>query len=439
MNAKRVKELLSQIKVATAELEKELNGADSAPVDAPKSEKTPSKTATPAKGDRRAELEALSYNDLKKEAKNCRVKAVGGKDDLINAILGAGAPAVEKETKPAKAGKTTKVEEAPAEEDDEDGVDVEAILAELDDKGVKELAKACGIAVKVGAKVANLKKSILEVEDDVLVEALIQQGLVEGVDEDAEGEEDGAEGEEELTVQEQVETATAEMSDAELKNFLKEAGLAVTGKRQAWVARLVEAVEAGEVSLGEEDEEDTDGDEEAQEVDLNEMTDEEIIAFAEENEVSDLVAYKGKGKNKKFDRDATIEALTEAFSSEEGEEGSEVDFDEMTEERETACKKFEADTRKAIKAKKLKLADVVKFLKQAQGDSFDADMTDADKYELYIELNKRLIDDEGEAHDFGEPYSVNEVPVCCGQALQLLDNGNLYCEVCGEEFETEEE
>ena len=60
------------------------------------------------------------------------------------------------------------------------------------------------------------------------------------------------------------------------------------------------------------------------------------------------------------------------------------------------------------------------------------------KLELYIEMFKRMIDDEGEQQDFETPYIINDTNICCGHILEELEEGKkMYCEICGQEYEVE--
>lgn len=51
-----------------------------------------------------------------------------------------------------------------------------------------------------------------------------------------------------------------------------------------------------------------------------------------------------------------------------------------------------------------------------------------------------LVDDEGEFHEEGEdPYTINGVPYCCGAKLEVLEDGGYKCNVCGAEYDDDEE
>jgi hypothetical protein len=55
--------------------------------------------------------------------------------------------------------------------------------------------------------------------------------------------------------------------------------------------------------------------------------------------------------------------------------------------------------------------------------------------DCYIDIHKALIDDEGKVVEFETPYVRDGIHHCCGLEMESLDNGNIYCTVCGSEYE----
>lgn len=55
--------------------------------------------------------------------------------------------------------------------------------------------------------------------------------------------------------------------------------------------------------------------------------------------------------------------------------------------------------------------------------------------DCYIEIHQALVDDEGNVSEFKTPYVRDGQDHCCGLPMQTLDNHNVYCTVCGEEYE----
>lgn len=135
------------------------------------------------------DLESLSYNELKKRAKEAGVSATGNRKELIEKIRNAGCEESEPEA------------EEPQEE----------------------------------KKPVASKKSVKKVEEPE-------------DEEDAEEDED-----EEQTTQELVEKAVADMSDDELREVLEDVELSTKGKRTALISRIVTAVDEGVITLDADD------------------------------------------------------------------------------------------------------------------------------------------------------------------------------------------
>ena len=75
---------------------------------------------------------------------------------------------------------------------------------------------------------------------------------------------------------------------------------------------------------------------------------------------------------------------------------------------------------------------------QEEIDLLGDDYTDDDLLMLYMELNKRNIDNDGEEHEPSYPYEVGDVNFCCGHELKYEKNTKKFiCEHCGEEYEAE--
>lgn len=155
------------------------------------------------------DLESLSYNELKKRAKEAGVSATGNRKELIEKIRNAGCEESEPEA------------EEPQEE----------------------------------KKPVASKKSVKKVEEP---------------EDDEEDNEDAEEDEaEEPTTQELVEEAVADMSDDELREILEDVELSTKGKRTALISRIVTAVDEGVITLDADDgdESEDDGDESEDESD----------------------------------------------------------------------------------------------------------------------------------------------------------------------------
>lgn len=314
-------------------------------VEAPKKSK---KSTTSAEDD----FDSMSYNDLKKMCKAKGLSAAGNREELIARLNGED-DSEEEEKEPVKkpTAKKPAKKTAPVEEEDDDDSD----------------------------------------ED-------------EGDDSDDEDDDDDGE-----DVQSAVEAATEDMSLEELAEFCEDNGLSSKGKRQALIARIVKAVEAGDIELFDEDEEE----------------DEE-----EEDEKPSKKSGSKKSSKKKEEED------------DEDDEDGEDEEGEPTAERVAALKAYKKDTKSQFKNGELERDDLIEFLCDFHEDKDKKaykKMSDDEVLDAYIEASSNLINDEGEIVEEGA-YTVNGVPFCCGRPLVYNeDEGQYVCEHCGEEYEADEE
>lgn len=151
----------------------------------------------------REDLDALSYNNLKKLARDMGISAVGSRDDLTDKIMEAKdsgeSASDEKSTKTSKTSKTSKTAKA----------------AKTSKRGLSKPAPAP------------------EPEDNC--------------DEDDDDED---------PIIQKVNEAVAEMSNEEIADVLADIGVRAKGKRQTLIAAVVKAVRDGKLELGEDDDED---------------------------------------------------------------------------------------------------------------------------------------------------------------------------------------
>lgn len=318
--------------------------------DAAEEQEAPKKTkkSAPAAED---DLDSMSYNDLKKLCKSKGLSAAGNREELIARLNG---------------------------EDDSDE----------DDEPVK----------KPTAKKGGKKPAPVEDDDE--------DDSADDDTDDEEGDDDDDDGED---VQSAVEAATEDMSLEELAEFCEENGLSSKGKRQALIARIVKAVEAGDIELSDDDEDEDDDDEE-----------------------DEKPSKKSGGKK-------TSKKQEEEDEDDDDEDGDEEG--EPTAERITALKAYKKDTTSQFKKGELERDDLIEFL----CDFYDKDkkaykkMSDADVLAAYIEASSNLINDEGDIVEEGA-YTVNGVPFCCGRPLTYNEDDEQYvCEHCGGEYEADEE
>lgn len=203
--------------------------------------------------------------------------------------------------------------------------------------------------------------------------------------------------------------ATEDMSAKEIIEYLAEFDIEAKGKKSDVVKVLAKAIADGIVQLEDDDEED-DSEEEA---DVEETVEDED--GEEFNEESYFPEYDPEGVN--------------------NPEG-------MSEERAEAVKFMMADIIEGVENDTITEEDIQTFLEtyaseeelEALGDDYQFE----DLVAMYCEVKKRFIDDDGEEHEAGDPYEIDEENYCCGRKLKYEKKSKKFiCENCGEEYEAE--
>lgn len=222
------------------------------------------------------ELSSMSYNEIKKLAKELGISAVGNRKELVKKILANDATT-----------ESAEVVEQP--------------------KTVKKTDK----------------KSETEKENKSFKKTVSKTKVEEPVEDDEDdGEEDVEDEAPEDTTESRVIEATEEMSDDELRELLEDVGVSSKGKRQALITKLVTAVEDGLIELdGEETNEETETEESADVTEgmtkkrkeaYEELCDETTKAL-EDGEISrdDLIEFINafNGTNDKFKKLSTEDLL----------------------------------------------------------------------------------------------------------------------------------
>lgn len=228
------------------------------------------------------ELAGMSYNNLKKFAKDLGASAVGSRDEITERLL-ALSGTIDVEVAPEDVVEPEEVEEAETAEEAEEVEDAETVEEEAD--------------------------------------------------------------EEESDTEKQVIEATKDMTDEEIASFLADVGISPKGKRQALIAKVVKAVEEGVIDLGGEEEaevpEETEGEAEATDEGTDvEMTeartkayeayDKEIRAGFEAKEITRasilewLDEFTGMDYSE-FDNEQLLDAYVEQSASFIDDEGKDVE------------------------------------------------------------------------------------------------------------------
>lgn len=288
------------------------------------------------------------------------------------------APAVGKEEVPA-------VETVPTEEVASYVPMSEETLKGMGYADLKALAKNVGVSAK-GTK-SQLLKVLIEyfknMDEETPAEVPADEEVPPQEEVPAEVETDEAtEGEDTRAVVLRM-IEENEMSDDDIREVLKDAGLSDKGKHEALIDKLVSAIDDGIIQL--EDEED--------------------------------------------DEPAPAEAEAEEEESDEPA---------ITPERAKGIEKLMEEVDEQFKDGSLTASDIREFLDQF-GDVTIPKKASADKLlELYKENVSMLVDDEGNVCEEGA-YFINNVPYCCGRPLNVADDNTATCSVCGETYEFEEE
>lgn len=328
--------------------------------------------------------------------------------DVILSVMGDVEPTLEKKSEPKKpevktSKKSTEVEKAKS-------VSSEYTAEELDGmtyNDLKKLAKTLGITAVGNRKEITAKILSGEVEE-VVEEAeevekkksspkrksdsakVVKKSEPEEEEED-EIEDDTDEEEVDL-VEQQVLDATEDMEDDEIREYLEDVGISPKGKRQSLIAKLVQAVKDGKIDF-----DDADSDESEDEDTDTEDTEEE---------------------------DTDVEDITET----------------MTKKRKKAYLEFCDETRTSVEDGEINREDLIEFLNDFNGtkDKMKKVSTN-DLVEQYLMISANLIDDDGNVVEEGA-YTINDEPYCCGKPLKYDEDENKFiCEVCGEEYEGDDE
>lgn len=306
-----------------------------------------------------------------------------------------------------------------------------ATLAE----GLTELAESFTIELE-SEKEVEIEEPTVEVEEEVQIEEEIVSDEVELSREHLEG-----------------------LSYRELQKVAKELDILATGKTEDILSRIleepvVEVIESMEEVLEDEVLEELIeeiSEEEVEEVEdtMSDKVDRALKDYSEEDLADVLVSV---GKSPKGKRQALIAKIVKAIDEglleldlDEVEEEIEVEeekivedrFEDMTEARRTTIPNVIKELDRLIETEEITENDLDTVLEgvYTRADGYTKKLPLKEKIEMFKEVYVNLIDDEGEQHELGEPYLKNGIPSCCSKELVELNNGNVHCEVCSQEYE----
>lgn len=361
---------------------------------------------------------------------------IGGLEDLKKELLEADvetteeaveaeAPKTRKTSKKSepvsdnKVSKKTKATTKAAKVEEEDGDDGDTDYASMKYNDLKKLA------VERGMKSPNVSK------DELIA-------FLSGEDVDDEEEDVESEAVENETDEEDLTDTVTELLDGvdteDIAGFLTENGISAKGKRPSLIAKIVTAIEDGDLSLEDLEVEDDEEEEEVEEAPKktskkSATPKSKKSAKVEEPEDDDEEdEYEEESEDAGFGYVCNYD--TEMFVNEETD--NEL-LAQVTPERFEAAKEYAAGVEKDLK-KKTKKAELVKELEEFFGDEFNAKEDDI----LEVAVTKFLLmtDDDGETHELEDPYEINEIACCCGQALTETKDGYV-CDICGNEYDEE--
>lgn len=353
-----------------------------------------------------------------------------------------------------RASKKGKKEEPKEEVKEDDTVETAEYSMEelkaMTQAELKALAKELGVSVR-GSKSAILGRILekLEVDED-------EEEAEEPVTEEETAEEAN---------DDPVQEALEELELEDLADLCEQAELSTKGKKQALIARLMTAHNAGEIDLTDffEEEDITDEvDEEIEEDAVDEIQLEEIL------EAQDLKTIKAIAKKLKikvalkdkkpaiiekignYNADDVMEVLNEmglvepSDDEEEASEGVEMPKFKGSNKRIKACEACWKETMSDLENGDIDEDDIREFFE----DRFSGNKSELKKIAKrdwedlaieFAEIIANMFDDDGDDVEMQEPYMVGETPYCCGVPMKKVDDTHFLCEIDGEEVELEDE
>lgn len=317
---------------------------------------------------------------------------------------------------------------------------------------LKALAKELGVSVR-GSKSAILGRILEKMDVAEVAEEEPVEEAEEPVTEEVENDEDP------------IQEALEELELEDLADLCEQAELSTKGKKQALIARLMTAHNAGEIDLTDffEEEDITDEvDEEIEEDAVDEMQIEEIL------EAQDLKTIKAVAKKLKikvalkdkkpaiiekigqYDAEDVLEVLNDmgliepTDDEEEASEGVEMPKFEGSKKRIKACEACWKETMSDLETGDIDEDDIREFFE----DRFSGNKSELKKIAKkdwedlaieFAEIIANMFDDDGDDVEMQEPYMVGETPYCCGVPMKKVDDTHFLCEIDGEEVELEDE
>ena len=218
------------------------------------------------------------------------------------------------------------------------------------------------------------------------------------------------------------EQAEAIAEDTDVEDIIEAlADVDIKATKKNAVSKLAEALRRGLIELDDDDEEEVE-DEETEEEEYEDEETEESDEEVEDDEEG--VDYSADSYFPEFD--------PEGINNPE----------EMSDERREAVESMMDSIIEDFSNDALTQDDIDDFLENfADHDEIDLlgdEPTFDGTMQLYMEMRKRFIDNDGEAHEPSDPYEVGDRDMCCGHELKYIKKTKKYvCEHCGAEYEAE--
>ena len=299
------------------------------------------------------------------------------------------------------------VDEVATPADKLENINLEEYLESLKSLNYAQLKKE---AVKLGVEARGTKAQILnsisayltkDSDDDDEQEDVAEEDTTDS--ESVDDEQEDSSDDEQVEDTEEAESSTLDtvlamieengLSDDDLRDILADVDISTKGDHEALVDKIVSAIDDGILQF-DDDEEDSDGEDSDDEKDSDDSVEEESEDEESEDDSPSV-------------RDSAIEKMV----SEIHEQWDNGDLDEES---------------------------IVEFLEQFGDVKIPKKAKPEALLKLYIDNVILLIDDEGNTVEEGA-YFINDEPYCCGRKLEIDDNGEATCSVCGESYEFEDE
>lgn len=335
------------------------------------------------------DLEGMSYNDLKKLAKELNLSAKGTKSELVDRIKEAqGILVVDKEAEDEEVEIEEPVEEVEEVEEELETSLHDKVASDLEDYTDEELKD---ILESIDKPTKGKRQTLIA----LIVQAIEDGELDFGDEEEEEVEEDNDETNDEV---DEVSDETEDEEELDLEDILSD----LDRDQIKAICRKLDI--------------------KVMKKDTAETLATKVMEYEDENSLLDVLIDLGY---------VSLEDETEDEEEDEVEEIQEPNFI-GSKERVKAMKKVYEETLEDIEEGTIKAKDVTKFLKEYHNDTWQGTQDENNKE--YARIKAELVDNEGDSVSLEEAYYVGDDVYCCGAKLKELD-GDYYCEFCGTEYE----